>query len=193
MGRRKAYRCIHIHTTDPRRLLRRIRPSIDRGLQPRGERQQDRRSVTASRVVLHHLRVPGGVQVRRLPLPCNGNLVAAQGFRLVVQRLRDVSDEMDQELEGLLAVCEGAAAVVDALGLFSSLSALALLCFLQYPTPGFTNPSSELVQRRKCQNRTKEKTGNLHNSQWRKPRSLRPHSPYRDPPHKKSVDCPRHR
>lgn len=189
----KTYRCIHIHTIHPRRLLRRIRSGIDRGLQPRGERQQDRRSVTASRIVLHHLRVPSCMQIRRLPLPRNRNLVAAHGFSLVVQRLRDVSNEMYQELEGLLAIREGAAAVIDALGLSASLSALALLSFLQDTTPGFTNASSEPAQRRKYQNRTMKKRGNLHNSRWRKPRSLRPHSPYRDPPRKKSVDCPPHR
>ena len=129
------YRRINIHTLHPPRLLRRIRPGIDRSLQLRSKRQQDRRGIPASGIVLHHLRVPSRVQIRRVPLPRNRNLVAAHGFRLVVQRLRDVADEMDQELEGLLAVREGAAAVVDALGLSASLSALALLSFLQHPTP----------------------------------------------------------
>ena len=118
----QTYRRININTTHPPRLLRRIHPGIDRSLQPRRKRQQDGRGIPAPGIVLHHLRVPGRMQIRRLSLPRHGDLVPAQGFRLVVQRLRDVADEMDQELEGLLAVREGAAAVVDALGLATSVS-----------------------------------------------------------------------
>ena len=57
------------------------------------------------------------MQVGWVPLPGHGDLVATEGLGFVVQRLRDVADEVDQELEGLFAVGEGAATVVDALGL----------------------------------------------------------------------------
>ena len=62
------------------------------------------------------------MQIRRLPLPGHGELVAAQRFSLVVQWLSDVADEVDQELECLLAIGEGATTVIDALGLWMYVS-----------------------------------------------------------------------
>jgi len=56
------------------------------------------------------------MQVRRRPIPRDRNTVAADLLGLVVQRLRDVADEVDEELEGFFVVGGGEAAVVDALG-----------------------------------------------------------------------------
>ena len=113
------YRSRHIRAFHPRRFLRRIRPSVDRSLQLRRKSHQHRRRVRSSRILFHHLRVPCRMQICRLSLPGHGDLVAAQSFSLVVQWLRDVADEVDQELECLLAIGEGATTVIDALGLWT--------------------------------------------------------------------------
>lgn len=56
------------------------------------------------------------MQVCGFAVPGHGNLVTAEGEGFVVQGLRDVAEEVDEELEGFFFVGGGQAAVLDALG-----------------------------------------------------------------------------
>lgn len=50
-----------------------------------------------------HLRVPTRMQIRLRSTPRHIDIIPAQRLRLVVQRLRDVPQEMHDELHGLFA------------------------------------------------------------------------------------------
>lgn len=65
---------------------------------------------------LRQVRVPVGVEVVRVALVLDGDAVCPLLVRLVVQGLRDVPGEVDQELEGLCNVRGGEAGVADPLG-----------------------------------------------------------------------------
>lgn len=57
------------------------------------------------------------VKVRRSAVPQSNDVVPAQFRSLIVQRLSDVSKEVDQELEGLLPVCGRCAGILNSGGL----------------------------------------------------------------------------
>ena len=57
------------------------------------------------------------VEICLLAVERDVDVVAADFFGFVVERLRYVAEEVDEELEGLLGVGGGEAAVLDALGL----------------------------------------------------------------------------
>ena len=109
-------RRVDIGASDPVRLLTRIGPVVDLRDQRRRERVHDRRAVLPARELLHHLRVPAGVEVGRRPVPGDGDVVPADLFRFVVERLGDVAEEMDDELHRHLAVRRGEFGVLHARG-----------------------------------------------------------------------------
>ena len=55
-------------------------------------------------------------------LPGYGDLVSAKGFCFVMERLGDVAQEMDNELQGLLSVSGRESVVVYPLGLYFNAS-----------------------------------------------------------------------
>lgn len=92
--------CRDVGARDPRGALRFVDSTVD-------ARHQDLRprlilgdGGTAGRF-LDHLRVPAMVQIRSRAVPGNGNAIAANLHGLVVQRLSDISEEMDQEFKVL--------------------------------------------------------------------------------------------
>ena len=56
------------------------------------------------------------MQIRRCPIPRNLDIVPAYFLRFIVQGLRDVAEEMDEEFEGLFFVGGAEGRVLDALG-----------------------------------------------------------------------------
>lgn len=102
MQRTRACR-LDIVTRHPRSLLGAVRPAIN-------SRDQfvreccDHRSGIAARVLFDHLSVPGRVEVGVLAVPEDRNLVAADFLGFVVQRLGNITEKVDQELQSLLSV-----------------------------------------------------------------------------------------
>ena len=73
------------------------------------------------------------MQIRGTAIPCDGDLITTQRFRFIMKRLRDVADEMNQKLEGLLAVGKSTTTVVDSLRLYVAISQGSFLYQKQKP------------------------------------------------------------
>ncbi|KAB8336907.1 hypothetical protein FH972_021214 [Carpinus fangiana] len=113
-AQRSSLHIIQVNVSNPGRLLGRVVAAVHL----LGERLGPAHGVAgrvAADQLLGHVGVPDVVQVGRGAVEGDGDVVAADLVRLVVQRLRHVAQEVDEELQRLLLVGRGQAAVLHAL------------------------------------------------------------------------------
>ena len=114
--RRGGHRIFEVNALEPSRGQVLVRAGLDVGRQRSGPllRIGERR---AAGVLLGDGGVPHGVQVCGCPGEGDRHVVAAEIVVLVVQRLVDVADEVDDEHEGFVDVCAAELGVLDTGGL----------------------------------------------------------------------------
>ena len=98
-------RGLDVRAADPIRLLTRKLAIVNLRNQRVRKRGQSSRAVLPAGKFLHHLRVPAGVKICSLAVPGDRDIIAAYQFGFIVEGLRDVAEEVDEEFHGLLPVC----------------------------------------------------------------------------------------